>query len=123
MCIQCAPDVQAELAAAQVEAQVEQIHEGVRKVDWTKDMDLAGETVSTCPKCGARAQGKFCPECGATLAAKAKCPTCGCSVEEGAKFCPECGGKMVASKPKCPGCGKEYEKAPKFCEECGTKMA
>jgi DNA-directed RNA polymerase subunit M/transcription elongation factor TFIIS len=122
MCVACAPDVQAELAAAQVEAQVEQIHDGVRKVDWTKDMDLAGETVGTCPKCGARAQGKFCPECGAPLAPKAKCPQCGASVDEGVKFCPECGGKMAAAKPKCPGCGKEYDQPMKFCEECGTKM-
>ena len=122
MCVHCAPDVQAELAAAQVEAQVEQIREGVRKVDWTKDMDLAGETVSSCPKCGARVQGKFCPECGATLAPKVKCSACGCNVDEGVKFCPECGNKMAAAKPKCSGCGKEYDKPIKFCEECGSKM-
>ena len=123
MCFNCAPDVQAELAAAQVAETVNQIQEGVKSVNFTKDLDLAGENSATCPKCGARVQGKFCTECGTTISRKTKCPACGSSVDEGKKFCPECGGKMVAGKPKCSVCGKEYEKAPKFCEECGTKMS
>ena len=123
MCFNCAPDVQAELAAAQVAETVNQIQEGVKNVNFNKNLDLAGENSATCPKCGARVEGKFCTECGTTIAAKAKCPSCGTSVDEGKKFCPECGGKMTAGKPKCSGCGKEYDKAPKFCEECGTKMA
>jgi len=123
MCYNCAPDVQAELAAAQVAETVNQIQEGVKSVNFTKNLDLAGENSATCPKCGARVQGKFCTECGTTIAPKTKCPACGTSVDEGKKFCPECGGKMVGGKPKCSGCGKEYEKAPKFCEDCGTKMA
>jgi len=123
MCFNCVPDVQAELAAAQAAETVNQIQEGVKSVNFTKDLDLAAENSAICPKCGARVQGKFCTECGTTISPKAKCPACGTSVDEGKKFCPECGGKMVAATPKCSGGGKEYEKTPKFCEDCGAKMA
>jgi hypothetical protein len=123
MCFTCAPDVQAELAAAQVEETIEQIKTGVKNVNFTKDMDLAGEAVANCPQCGARVQGKFCTECGAQMAPKVKCPQCGASADSNVKFCPECGSPMKApAKPKCPACQKEYERAPKFCEDCGTKM-
>lgn len=122
MCTECAPDIQAELAAAQVQATIEQINEGVRKVDFTKELDLAGEATATCPKCGARTTGKFCLECGAAVAPKLKCVNCAASVDQAAKFCPECGTPVRAAKPKCSGCGKEYETPPKFCAECGTKM-
>ncbi len=122
LCFDCAPDIQAELAHAQTEATIEQINEGVRKIDFTKNIDLGGDTSAMCPKCGARASGKFCGTCGAPLVPKVKCPQCGTGVNEGVKFCPECGGPMTPSKPKCSGCGKEYDVAPKFCDECGTKM-
>jgi uncharacterized protein (UPF0212 family) len=122
MCLDCAPDIQAELAAAQVQATIDQINEGVRNVDFTKNLDLAGENAATCPKCGERVTGKFCMSCGATIAPKAKCAKCSASFDVGAKFCPECGAPAKAAKPKCPKCGKEYETAPKFCAECGTKM-
>ncbi len=36
---------------------------------------------------------KFCPECGAPMAAKGACGTCGAQLAPGAKFCPECGQK------------------------------
>ncbi|HWR37373.1 MAG TPA: zinc ribbon domain-containing protein [Clostridia bacterium] len=122
MCSDCAPDIQAELAAAQVQATIEQIQEGVRKVDFTKELDLSGEVTATCPKCGARATGKFCLECGTPVTPKKKCSNCSASFNEGAKFCPECGTPAKAAKPKCSGCGMEYETAPKFCSQCGTKM-
>jgi hypothetical protein len=120
LCLECAPDVQAELAAAQVEATVEQIRDGVRKQDLTKGLDLGGEAVATCPTCGARSGGKFCAECGAPMAPKIKCPQCTATLDAGAKFCPECGSTL--GKAKCPGCGKEYDKAPKFCDACGGKI-
>jgi hypothetical protein len=123
MCTQCAPDVQAELSAAQVAVTVEQMNQKLRAADLTKDMDLTTAAAATCPKCGAKVEGKFCGECGATLMEKVKCPSCSASVEKGVKFCPECGGKMAAGEPKCSGCGKVYEKAPRFCEDCGTKMS
>jgi hypothetical protein len=123
MCNGCAPDIQGELAAAQVAATVEQINQRVRQSDMTTRLDLTGAAAATCPKCGAKVQGKFCGECGTTVMAKVKCPGCSASVDEGVKFCPECGARMVASRPKCSGCGKEYDKTPKFCEDCGTKMS
>ena len=55
------------------------------------------ETMSTgdiiCLDCGKRThEGKFCMECGATLAAK--CPKCGNKLPSGAKFCLECGERL-----------------------------
>jgi membrane protease subunit (stomatin/prohibitin family) len=35
--------------------------------------------------------GKFCPECGATIATKKKCASCGAEADGAPKFCPECG--------------------------------
>ena len=39
------------------------------------------------------ANAKFCPECGASNAAKF-CSNCGTKLAPGAKFCPECGNKV-----------------------------
>jgi len=120
LCLDCAPDVQSELAHAQISATVEQINEKVRLQNMTKDLDLEADAIALCPKCGARTNGKFCTECGATLSPKVKCPKCAAEVKSGAKFCPECGGAL--GKAKCASCGKEFEKAPKFCDDCGAKM-
>jgi DNA-directed RNA polymerase subunit M/transcription elongation factor TFIIS len=123
LCNECAPDIQMELASAQVAATVEQINTKVRELDLTKDIHLGATAAATCPKCGAKAKGKFCPDCGTTMVAQATCGGCGAAVAAGVKFCPECGQPMQAAKPKCPGCAKEFEKAPKFCDDCGTKIA
>ena len=46
-----------------------------------------------CPFCGKKTpKGKFCMECGASLANK--CPNCGAEIPSGAKFCLECGQKL-----------------------------
>jgi hypothetical protein len=96
LCFECAPDIDTELASAQVQATVEQLKEKVRQQDLTKDLDVASEAVARCPGCGARTQGgKFCPECGKPLRAKGECAKCGTKVETGTKFCPECGGKIA----------------------------
>ena len=76
----------------------------------------------TCPKCGATATGKFCPECGEKKPAPQgawTCPTCGKQVS--GKFCPECGTKKPeeAAGWTCPKCGTKVQ--GKFCPECGTK--
>lgn len=46
-----------------------------------------------CPQCQANVvPGKFCAECGASLAPKPKfCPSCGTEGAPGAKFCQNCG--------------------------------
>jgi predicted amidophosphoribosyltransferase len=51
--------------------------------------------------------------------AAAKCAKCGANTM-GAKFCPECGAPVAAAPTKCGKCGAEL-KGAKFCPECGTK--
>ena len=56
-----------------------------------------------CPKCGAQATGKFCPECGSPKPAGAlqyKCDKCGWVPPDPTKppkFCPECGDPFDAA--------------------------
>jgi len=96
LCYDCAPDVEAELASAQVHTQVDQMKQKLQDMDLTKGMNLTAEAAALCPSCGARTQGaKFCPECGKPLRPKNECSRCGTTVEAGTKFCPECGNKMV----------------------------
>lgn len=93
LCTGCAPKTEVEIAAAQSEAQIEQIREKVRSKDQTAELDLDREMVARCPKCQAEtAGGKFCPECGASLAPRDQC-ACGAKLQPTAKFCPECGQK------------------------------
>jgi membrane protease subunit (stomatin/prohibitin family) len=55
----------------------------------------------------AAAAGKFCAECGKSVAV-------------GAKFCAECGAPQ---KTGCPKCGANTPPNAKFCAECGEKIA
>lgn len=92
-CLDCSPSVAEELSRAQAAAQVEQLREKTREVDWTKGLDLTTRARVSCPSCSAPvAGGKFCPECGAALRASSECRGCG-TVLDGARFCPECGQK------------------------------
>jgi uncharacterized protein (UPF0212 family) len=95
LCFECAPDMEVELAAEQVQTAVSQMREKVHAQDLTKDLDVTSEAAALCPECGARTQGaKFCPECGKPLRPKNECSRCGTKVETGTKFCPECGNKL-----------------------------
>lgn len=96
LCYDCAPDVEAELASAQVQTTIDQMRDKLREQDLTKNLNLTAEAAALCPECGARTQGsKFCPECGKPLRPKDECPRCGTHVDGGTKFCPECGNKMA----------------------------
>ena len=59
--------------------------------------DSAAEVV-TCPGCKAKASGKFCSNCGATLVA-ANCAACNAPLTPGAKFCHRCGTAAGAEGP------------------------
>lgn len=90
-CLTCSPNVADELSRAQAAAQVEQLREKAREVDWTKDLDLTTRARVACPSCSASISGgKFCPECGADLQPSSECTHCGTALA-GARFCPECG--------------------------------
>ena len=96
LCFDCAPDLETELASAQVQTTIDQMKTKLQNQDLTKDLDLTSEAVALCPACGAHTQGaKFCPECGKALRPKNECSRCGTKVEGGTKFCPECGNKMA----------------------------
>jgi hypothetical protein len=54
--------------------------------------------LTTCPQCGARAEGRFCSSCGTPLDAAA-CRSCGSSLTPGARFCHHCGTPVGSSAP------------------------
>lgn len=65
---------------------------------------------------------KFCLECGTKIETLAEnemiCPNCGKKTPKG-KFCMECGQTLAN---RCPNCGAEVPQGGKFCLECGTKL-
>jgi hypothetical protein len=95
LCYDCAPNIETELASAQVQTTVEQMKQKLQQQDLTKDINLTAEATALCLSCGAHTQGaKFCPECGKPLHPKNECSHCGTKFEAGTKFCPECGNKV-----------------------------
>jgi len=95
LCYDCAPDIETEMASAQVQETVEQMKTKIHEQNMTKGLDTESEAAALCPACGARTQGaKFCPECGKPLRPKNECGKCGTKFEAGTKFCPECGNKV-----------------------------
>lgn len=94
-CLVCSPSVVEEISRAQAAAQVEQIQEKARTIDWTADLDIANRARVTCPSCSASIDGgKFCPECGEKLVKQVFCTECGTQMPDGAKFCGECGNHL-----------------------------
>jgi len=95
LCVSCAPKLDQEIAGMQAQAQIEQLHGKIQNVDWTKDVNYRDQATATCPNCSqSSGGGKFCQNCGHTLAAaepaKKFCVNCGTALS-GAKFCGECG--------------------------------
>jgi hypothetical protein len=94
LCLECAPNLEQEMAAAQAQATKDQVWHKAAEVDFTKNLDLTQDVTASCPQCGAQTKGgKFCPECGAKVQAKSACASCGAEFAPGPKFCPECGAK------------------------------
>lgn len=98
LCKECAPEAEAEYAAAQVEAEIEQGREAIRETEYLSAEEkkrLKKAVMAACPQCGAQVSGgKFCPECGAPLKTERFCTECGSKIPAGAKFCPECGAQQ-----------------------------
>jgi len=98
LCKECAPEAEAEYAAAQVEAEIEQGREVIRETEYVSAEDkkrLKKAVMAACPQCGAEVKGgKFCPECGAPLKTERFCTECGGKISATAKFCPECGAEQ-----------------------------
>lgn len=122
LCVACAPRQEIYVAKARAEAM-------------RRNIDAAGEDATVwqgkieskttaCPVCGKPAgSGKFCNNCGASLAMK-QCPNCGAQNALTGRFCNNCGQKL--SEPmnaSCPGCGTENPPGTKFCGNCGNKLA
>ncbi|HOL17894.1 MAG TPA: zinc ribbon domain-containing protein [Bacillota bacterium] len=92
LCVECAPRVNVEVAAARAEKMVEDIKQ---KASQTQVFDGKIESKQTiCHQCGKPAgQGKFCNNCGANLAMK-QCERCGTLSPANVRFCGECGNKL-----------------------------
>jgi membrane protease subunit (stomatin/prohibitin family) len=99
LCKDDAPDLGVEMATAQAQKSVEEIHAHAAMAE--EDKKLATEywregIVATCPKCEKplAKNSKFCPECGYNLKPKDECPQCHAKIKKDAKFCIECGNKL-----------------------------
>src|SRR5512138_2892091 len=94
-CKACAPVLEEEYPAIQVQAAIRDAQEKADTVDYVSADKFKQTIVAACPHCGAKVSGgKFCPECGKPLASEKFCKNCGVKLEASAKFCAECGTKQ-----------------------------
>ncbi|MBN1877443.1 MAG: zinc ribbon domain-containing protein [Anaerolineae bacterium] len=98
LCMNCAPDVGVQVAAAQAETIAEQAVEKIRTRSYDVDEYVEGgdDKRAACAKCGAALKpgAKFCAECGTRVEEKRYCIDCGAEIANNAKFCPACGTKQ-----------------------------
>ena len=103
MCMQCAPDLEREAAAAQATIAAQQASTAMNSVNQIEGFDPHAQHSA-----GGGAQA--CVGCQAQLA-------------PGAKFCASCGKPVVVAAPAhafCTGCGTQLAAGAKFCSGCGT---
>jgi len=92
LCIEDAPRLSVEVAAAKAQAAKEQIWERARTTPVFTGKIESKQTI--CPQCGKPSgEGKFCNNCGAPLTL-VKCKRCGAQSPIGTRFCSECGAKL-----------------------------
>ncbi len=72
VCTSCAPRLDQEIAGPQAQAQVEQLHQKIQAVDWTRGVNYRDQAVGLCPSCQQETGGgKFCQNCGSFAARRA----------------------------------------------------
>lgn len=124
LCTDCAPRQEIYVARARAEAMKRNIDEaGAAATVWQGKIE---SKTTICPNCGKPAgAGKFCNNCGASMALKA-CPNCGAQNAQGVRFCNNCGTNLAAAAAppsgKCPACGTQNTPGVKFCGGCGNKL-
>lgn len=97
VCVNCAPKLDQEIVGMQARAQVQQLDEKIRQVDWTEGTVYGQTAVGRCPSCANdTGGGKYCQHCGTPLAA---------APEAASRFCGQCGTKVSPNGMFCTGCG------------------
>jgi Double zinc ribbon len=94
LCLNCAPNLQAEVEEARAQGQVAAARQQAYAAggELVQEYDVTTERRLVCAQCGAENHGaKFCAECGARQEAPGTCRSCQSAVPATAKFCPECG--------------------------------
>ena len=123
LCTDCAPRQEIFVAKARAEAMKRNINAaGATATVWQGKIE---SKTTICPSCGKPAgTGKFCNNCGASMALKV-CPKCGAQNAQAGRFCNNCGTNLSAPPPspgKCPSCGEQNPPGTRFCGGCGSKL-
>ncbi|WP_037607304.1 double zinc ribbon domain-containing protein [Streptacidiphilus rugosus] len=94
LCLNCAPDTAAEVAAARQRGLNDVASQRAYDVGGSSgaEYDVNRSTQLVCPHCHTETHGaNFCPGCGYRLAQSDSCGSCRADVPQGAAFCPSCG--------------------------------
>jgi hypothetical protein len=94
LCLVCAPDTAAELAASRQRGLNDEVSERGYAAGRQQGggVDVQSSTPLVCPQCRAETHGsRFCGGCGHELARQNHCTGCGGTLPDTAAFCPDCG--------------------------------